>query len=286
MAVSSVPNTLTLPGAAILVTGASTGIGAATARALGKAGARVGLVARRKELLDQVAQETLDAGAPEVQVWAADLADLPKAEAVALEAWDRFGGLDALVNNAGAPKRKHVTRLTTDEVESIMTLNYFSPVRMTLALLPKMLERGSGVIVNVASLAGRVAPPREAAYAGSKFALNGFSEVMAVDLYDQPVHIRLIQPGPIETPIWGDVPDNEAPAYDGEFYPPEDCADAILELLTTDTFEIYVPPTLKDIAAIKGQDVEGFIQGSAMFAKEPDAVNESYKNDATTIPGR
>jgi short-subunit dehydrogenase len=276
---------LTLPGSAILVTGASTGIGAATARALGKAGARVGLVARRKELLDQVAAETREAGAPEVEVWSADLTDLELAERVALEAWDRFGGLDGLVNNAGAPKRKHINRLTTDEVESIMHLNYFSPVRMTLAVLPKMLERGSGVIVNVASLAGRVAPPREAAYAGSKFALNGFTEVMAVDLYDQPVHVRLIQPGPIETPIWGDVPGNEAPAYDGEFYPPEDCADAILELLTTDTFEIYVPPTLKDIAAIKGQDIEGFIQGSAMFAKDPEAVNATYKNDAGSIPG-
>jgi short-subunit dehydrogenase len=285
MAVSSVPNTLTLPGSAILVTGASTGIGAATARALGKAGARVGLVARRKELLDQVAEETRQAGSPEVAVWAADLSDLPRAEQVALEAWDTFGGLDGLVNNAGAPKRKHVTRLTTAEVESIMTLNYFSPVRMTLALLPKMLERGSGVIVNVASLAGRVAPPRESAYAGSKFALNGFTEVMAVDLYDQPVHMRLIQPGPIETPIWGDVPDNEKPAYEGEFYPPEDCADAILELLTTDTFEVYVPPTLKDVVSMKGQDVEGFIQGSAMFAANPDAVNESYKNDPATIPG-
>ena len=282
----AVPNTLTLPGSAILVTGASTGIGAATARALGAAGARVGLVARRKELLDEVAQQTRDAGAPDVEVWAADLTDLPLAEQIALEAWDRFGGIDGLVNNAGAPKRKHVTRLTADEVESIMHLNYFSPVRMTLALLPKMRERGSGVIVNVASLAGRVAPPREAAYAGSKFALNGFSEVMAVDLYDEPIHVKLIQPGPIETPIWGDVPGNEKPAYDGEFYPPEDCAAAIIELLTTDKFEIYVPPSLGDIAALKGQDVEGFIAGSAAFAKDPDAVNESYKNNPETIPGR
>jgi short-subunit dehydrogenase len=73
-------NTLQLAGSAILVTGASTGIGAATVRALGAAGARVGLVARRKELLDQVAQETRDAGAPDVEVWAADLSDLPLAE--------------------------------------------------------------------------------------------------------------------------------------------------------------------------------------------------------------
>jgi short-subunit dehydrogenase len=282
----AVANTLKLPGSAVLVTGASTGIGAATARALGAAGARVGLVARRKGLLDEVAEQARAAGAPDVEVWAADLSDLALAERVAIEAWDRFDGLDALVNNAGAPKRKHVTRLTADEVESIMTLNYFSPVRMTLAVLPRMRERGSGVIVNVSSLAGRVAPPREAAYAGSKFALNGFSEVMAVDLFDEPIHVKVIQPGPIETPIWGDVPGNEPPAYDGEFYPPEDCADAIIELLTTDKFEIYVPASLGDVVALKGQDVEGFIAGSAAFAKDPAAVNEQYKNNPDTIPGR
>jgi short-subunit dehydrogenase len=266
------PHTLDLAGAAILVTGASTGIGAATARALGAAGARVGLVARRRELLEEVAAQTSTAGAPDVAIWSADLSDLALAERVVVEAWERFDGLDALVNNAGAPKRKHVTRLTAAEVEETMTLNYFSPVRMTLAVLPLMRERGKGVIVNVASLAGRVAPPREAAYAGSKFALNGFSEVMAVDLYDEAIQVRAIQPGPISTPIWGDVPGNEAPAYDGEFYPPEDCAIAILDALTSDGFERYIPPELGEIAALKGQDIDGFIAGSAAFAKDPEAV--------------
>ena len=83
-----------LTNAAVLVTGASTGIGAATARALGAAGARVGLVARRQELLDEVAEQTRAAGAPDVAVWSADLSDLPLAERIALEAWDRFDGLD------------------------------------------------------------------------------------------------------------------------------------------------------------------------------------------------
>ncbi|HWB67507.1 MAG TPA: SDR family NAD(P)-dependent oxidoreductase [Mycobacteriales bacterium] len=263
-----------LAGSAVLVTGASTGIGAATARALGAAGARVGLAARRQELLDKVADETGAAGAPDVAVWAADLADLAVAEQVAREAWDRFDGLDGLVNNAGAPKRRHVTRLTSEDVEQTMQLNYFSPVRMMLTLLPLMRERGSGVIVNVASLAGRVPPPREAAYAGSKFALTGFSEVMAVDLWDEPVQVRVVQPGPIDTPIWGDVPGNEPPAYTGQMYPPEDCAAAILDALTGDGFERFVPPELGDIVAAKGQDVDGFLAGSAAFAKDSSAVTD------------
>jgi short-subunit dehydrogenase len=269
-----------LANSAVLITGASTGIGAATARAFGKAGSRVGLVARRQELLEQVAEETREAGAPDVEVWSADLSDLALAEQVALQAWERFDGIDALINNAGAPKRKHVTRLTFEEVEQIMSLNYFSPVRMTLALLPLMRERGKGAIVNVASLAGRVAPPREAAYAGSKFALNGFTEVMAVDLYNEPIQVHAIQPGPIETPIWGDVPGNEPPAYDGEFYPPEDCADAILDVLTGTGFERYIPPELRDIAALKGQDIDGFIAGSAAFASDPEAVKSMAEGEA------
>jgi short-subunit dehydrogenase len=269
-----------LKNAAVLVTGASTGIGAATARAFGAAGSRVGLVARRQELLEQVAEETRAAGAPDVEIWAADLTDLDRAEAVALEAWKRFDGIDALINNAGAPKRKHVTRLTFEEVEDIMRLNYLSPVKMTLALLPLMRERGKGAVVNVASLAGRVAPPREAAYAGSKFALNGFTEVMAVDLYDEPIQVHAIQPGPIETPIWGDVPGNEPPAYDGEFYPPEDCADAIIDVLTGTGFERYIPPDLREIAALKGQDIDGFIAGSAAFARDPEAVKSMAEGEA------
>ena len=255
-------------GSAILLTGASTGIGAATARTLAASGARLGLVARRTELLEQVATECRDAGAPEVEIWSADLSDLDRAERLAVEAWDRFGGLDVLVNNAGAPKRRHATRLTATEVEDITRLNYFSPVRLTLAVLPRMLERGRGTIVNVVSLAGRVGPPREAAYAGSKFALNGFTEGLAVDLWDTPIEVRVVQPGPIETPIWGDVPDNEPPIYRGQMFPPEDCAAAILDAITGTGFERFVPADLKGIVELKAGDVDGFLEGNAAFARD------------------
>ena len=264
-----------IAGSAILLTGASTGIGAATARALAAQGARLGLVARRQQLLDEVAADCRAAGSPEVAVWAADLSDLELAERVALEADDRFGGVDVLVNNAGAPMRRHATRLTADAVEEITRLNYFSPVRMTLALLPRMLERGRGTIVNVASLAGRVGPPREAAYAGSKFALNGFSEGLAVDLWDTPVEVRVVQPGPIETPIWGDVPGNEPPIYSGQMFPPEDCATAIVEAITGTGFEHYVPADLKGIVELKSADVDGFLQGNAAFARDSGSVSEA-----------
>lgn len=146
-----------------------------------------------------------------------------------------------------------------------MTINYFAPVRMTLALLPRMLERGTGTIVNVASVAGRVGTPREAAYSGSKFALSGFTEVLAVDLWDTPIEVRLVQPGPIDTPIWG-LPDNEAASYSGPKFPPEDVAAACVAALRGDaTFETFVPADFKGIAEFKAANIDTFMQGAASF---------------------
>ena len=122
----------------ILVTGASSGIGAALAPMLAERGATVGIVARRKDRLEAVL-EACRVHAPESRLWSADLGDLDAAERVALEAWDAFDGLDCLVNNAAIPKRMPVQRLTTDEVDTVMRINFTSPIRMTMALLPRWL---------------------------------------------------------------------------------------------------------------------------------------------------
>ena len=95
-----------------------------------------------------------------------------------------------------------------------MAVNYFSPVAITLALLPRMLERGTGTIVNVSSLGGRLGIVNEAAYSASKFALAGWSESLAADLLGSGVSVRLVLPGAIDTEIW-DQPDNDPPDYDG-----------------------------------------------------------------------
>ena len=94
----------------------------------------------------------------------ADLADLERAEAVAMEAWEAFGHLDCLVNNAGVPMRRHTTAARSDHLAWVMAVNFFAPARMTMALLPPMLGRGSGMIVNVSSVAGRLGNANEAAY--------------------------------------------------------------------------------------------------------------------------
>src|SRR4051812_29889140 len=126
-----------LQGATVLLTGASSGIGAVTARALAKRGAVLGLVARRKDRLEEVLADCR-ADSPDSRLWVADLADLAGAERVVREALEEWGRLDVLLNNAGAPKRRNVRDLTAGEVEETMHLNFFSPVRMMLTALPSM----------------------------------------------------------------------------------------------------------------------------------------------------
>ena len=251
-------------GTTALVTGASSGIGAELAKALAARKVTVGLVARRKDRLEQILEEC-KATAPESRVWAADLGDVPLAEKVALEAWDTFGHLDVLVNNAGIPKRRHVTELTYDEVEEVMRVNFLSPTRMTLALLPRMLERGKGSIVNVSSVAGRLGNPRESAYCASKFALCGWSEAMNVDLWDTPIEIRLINPGAIDTEIW-DLAGEDAPIYEGEKEPPNIIAGGIVAAIEGEKFEHYLPD-MKPFVDAKQADIDGFMAGAVEWVK-------------------
>lgn len=244
----------------VLITGASSGIGAATARLLADQGHTVGIVGRRSERLHAVLEDCLT-GAPGSRAWVADLGDLDLAEAIADEADQAFGGVDALINNAAIPKRLPVTEMSAAVVEEVMRVNFHSPVRMTLRLLPRMLERAAGVIVNVASMGGRLGIPHESAYCASKFALCGWSEAMAIDLHGTGVAVRLIQPGPIDTDIW-DRPGEQPAVIDVPKEPPGIVAAGILESLTGDHFEYYLPD-LKGVVDYKQSDIDGYIAGTA-----------------------
>jgi short-subunit dehydrogenase len=242
----------------VLVTGASSGIGAALAPVLAARGDRVALVARRVDRLDAVLSACRQTS-PDSERWAADLSDPTDAAALALSIWDHYGGIDVVVNNAGAPMRRHASKLTMAEVERTMTINYFSPVAITLALLPRMLARRSGIIVNVSSLGGRLGIATEAAYSGSKFALAGWSESLAVDLDRSGVTVKLVLPGAIDTEIW-DQPDNDAPLYDGPKEPASVIAQGIADAIDSDAFEHYLPD-MKAIIEMKTSDIDGFMIG-------------------------
>jgi short-subunit dehydrogenase len=260
-----------LAGSKVLVTGASSGIGAALAPILARRGATVGIVARRAERLREVLADCRE-HAPDSQMWAADLGDLDRAEAVAREAWEAFDGLDALVNNAAIPKRTHVADLTPADVVHVMDVDFHSPARMSLALLPRMLERGSGTLVFVSSMGGRIPIANEAAYNAAKFAMCGWAEAMYLDLAGTGVAVKLVLPGPIATEIW-DQPDNEPALIDVDKVPAADCAAGIAQALEDNGFEYYVPPVFpggidaKQLAVGKHTACDDYLRGMADFAK-------------------
>lgn len=259
-----------IDGASVLVTGASSGIGADLARQLSAAGATVGIVARRAAKLESVLAEC-HVHAPDSRMWVADLGDLDHAERLAIEAWDAFDGLDALVNNAAMPKRWPLADLDAGAVEEVMRVNFLSPVRMGQAVLGRMLERGRGLIVNVSSMGGRIPIAHEAAYCAAKYALCGWSDTAALDLADAPVDVKLVLPGPIDTDIWS-RPGNVETVYQGELVPAQECAAGIVEAMRGDRYEHYVPPVFpgdvdaKELAVGKTRDCDAFIRMMADFA--------------------
>jgi short-subunit dehydrogenase len=259
-----------IEGSTVLVTGASSGIGAALAPLLAERGATVGIVARRRQRLEEVLEQCRW-HAPDSKLFVADLGDLDRAAAVAREAWNAFGGLDAIVHNAGIPKRTPVPELTMDDVQHVMTVDFHSPIRMTLEVLPDMLARESGQFVFVSSMGGRTAIPNEAAYNAAKFAMCGFAEAMYIDVYGTGVEVKLVLPGPIDTEIW-DQPDNDAPLFDIDKVPAADCAAEIANAMEADGFEFYTPqiyPGGVDAKAIvidKTQDASAYLRGMGEFA--------------------
>ncbi|MFZ4584197.1 MAG: SDR family NAD(P)-dependent oxidoreductase [Acidimicrobiia bacterium] len=261
-------------GTSVLVTGASSGIGAELAPQLAAAGARkVTLVARRVDRLEVVA-ESVRANGAEPFIIAADLSDVARAEEVVHEAWDAMGGIDCLVNNAAVGKRKHVLDMRRDELEHVMTTNFLSPIQMAMVAIRKMLDANGGCIVNVGSMGGRIGIARESAYCAAKFAMSGWSEAAAMDLMATSVSIKLVLPGPIETEIWQVQPGELPGAYEGPFVSAADCATSIVEAIADDGFEYYVPAEpfpgfkQKDLVVGKTQNVDAMLPAMAKMADD------------------
>jgi len=253
-------------GARVLITGGSSGIGAGLAEAFAEAGATVGIAARRGDRLAEVL-ERCRVHSPASTMWTVDLSEPTDVDRLAEAAVAELGGVDILVNNAGIPKRRHVTALDPATVESVMAINYLSPVRLTLALLPHMLERGSGTIVNISSVAATLSAPGEAAYAASKAAVTVFSEVMAVDLWETGVKVMVVYPGVIDTELFT-LPDNDVPDLPVSAEPVSVAVDAILGGLEAGAAQVYVPAFFADIASGKAQDVGKFMEGTAEYLRQ------------------
>jgi short-subunit dehydrogenase len=231
-----------------IVTGASSGIGREVAIDMARRGVRAIGVARREQELAETIRRMRELGT-EAEPLVGDVGDLATARLAVAIARERWGRLDFLVNNAGISKRKHLLEVTPEEAEQTIRINLVGPIYFVLESLPLMLERREGWIVNVSSIAGKIANPREAIYSASKFGLAGFTEAMYFDLHRRGIHVALVNPGPIATEIWDKL---ESPAaYRGRLYPASDVSRAIFEVIEKRQAERTVPRILGFVPVLK-----------------------------------
>lgn len=190
-----------LSGKVIVVTGASSGIGEATAREFGRAGASVVLAARRLDRLEAVAREieALDTGAAALPV-AADLSKLEDIQNLVARARERFGRIDVLFNNAGFGRLGWLEKLDpVKDIAAQFDVNVLGVVQTTRQVLPLMMAQQGGHIINMASVAGLVGTPTYTVYAACKFAVRGFSEALRREAAPWGIRVSVIYPGGVAT---------------------------------------------------------------------------------------
>lgn len=213
-----------------LLTGAGRGIGRATALRLARAGCSLALVARTEAELQAVAAQAASSGARTL-VLPADITDDAQVESSLQRAVEELGHISILVNNAGwAPPRTPVGKVAVAEVDRVLATCLRAPIVLSRLLLPDMLVRKHGAIVNVASVAARGARPGEAAYAAAKAGLVAFTRALFAEVRNSGVRAVAVSPGYVDT---GFVPPNRRMDR-AKFLQPEDVAEAIFRVLTCD----------------------------------------------------
>jgi len=216
---------MTLAGKTVVVTGASAGIGAATARMLAEDGAKLLLVARRQDRLDALAQEIGN----DAHVLALDLSEPDAANRMLDHATGVFGKVDILINNAGILRTSHFADFDLGQLEAMIAVNYSAVVRSSILFARAMKANGSGQIINVSSIGAGITGAGTGIYCGLKAALERFSEVLRIELAGSGVRVGLVAPGTTSTEIFEDMKSKGEAGWD-EFIPamqPEDVARAI-----------------------------------------------------------
>ena len=222
-----------LDGRIALVTGASSGIGEATAIALAEAGAKVAIAARRKDRLQALAARLAPLGADPL-VLEADLLDEHVAQRIVADTESHYGRLDVLVNNAGVMYLEPVAEADLGRWRRMLELNVLSLIASTQAALAGMRSRRDGHIVNVSSTAGRIANPNAAAYSATKFGVVAFSEALRREVYADNIRVSVIEPGVVQTELRDHIghaatqASLNAWASNMRQLQPEDVADAIV----------------------------------------------------------
>lgn len=198
----------------VLITGSSTGIGLATAIHLARANYQVYAGLRSPKKAEQL-QAAIDSGLP-IQMVQLDVDDDASVTNAVEEVRRKAGHIDVLVNNAGISGGGPLELVPIESAKEVFETNYFGAIRMIRAVLPEMRERQSGAIVNITSVAGRLASGAFGHYSASKFALEAASEILAVETRPYGIRVAIIEPGVIATPIFSKA---QPPSLDGNPYP-------------------------------------------------------------------
>ncbi|MDH3765474.1 MAG: SDR family NAD(P)-dependent oxidoreductase, partial [Nitrosopumilus sp.] len=228
----------------ILITGASSGIGKETAIKFAKLGANIILVARRKNKLEQVANELKEFNVVTL-VCQCDVSKKDQVKEMSKIVLEKFESVDVLVNNAGFAIYGSVSDLTIDEIESQMETNYFGMIYCIKNFLPSMLKKESGHIVNVASVAASFGLPGIASYCASKFAILGFSEGLKHELKNTGIGITVVSPIMVRTNFFEHPSFEKMPKFSPTSLSSKTVAKAILKAANSPRLEIIVPSVVR-----------------------------------------
>lgn len=233
-------------GSVAIVTGASRGIGRAVCRAAADRGARVGLVARDREALEEV----LDAIGGGGVVAVADVSSREQTEGAVRQVEDALGPIDIAVANAGIGLYGAFVDSDPDDFQRLLGVNLLGTMYLLRAVLPAMVERRRGHIVIVGSVAGRMAAPFEAVYSSTKFAQTALAEALSVELAAFDIGVSLVNPGVVETQFF----EARGHSYDRSFpklIPPEKVAQAVIGAVERGRHEIFVPSWLRSADVVR-----------------------------------
>ena len=219
-----------------IVTGASSGIGRATALALAENGAHVALAARTESALQELA-EGIRRLEREALVVPTDVTEKEQVERLVEETLRRWGRVDVLVANAGAYVRSPVRELTVEEVQRSMAVNFYGALHAVLAVQPPMLARGQGHIVLMSSLDGKKGLPLDGPYVAAKFALAGYGEVLRQELHGSGVRVTTVFPGRVDTPL---IDTLDVPSVSAKI-PARAVANAIVDAVRRPKPEVILP---------------------------------------------